>query len=99
MKYEWKQIESIEGVAQQFLCEGEMFGLEIQVQDDGTIVGEVWREIHATFWEPSDSLTLLEEVYPSFEAAKAALEKYDSDAAEAEAELDRLLDEAREQAR
>lgn len=95
MKYKWNEngVEGFEGVTQQLSCEGEMLMLEIQVQDDGTVVGVALREIPATFWEPADWMTLIEEVYPSVDAAKAALEKYDDDLATAEQEADRLCEE------
>ena len=95
MKYEWNEIETFEGVTQQIRCEGYMLTLEIQVQDDGTVVGEALKELPATFLEPADWLTLIEEVYPSVDAAKEALERYDDDLTVAEQEVDRLCDEAR----
>lgn len=75
MNYEWKQEED------SLTCGGEMFSLEIQ-NNDGVIVGSVWREIPATFWEPSDVECILEREYGSIEVAKQALAIFDKDAAD-----------------
>lgn len=99
MKYEWtKSAEQIEGVIQTLTCEGEMYILEIQEQDNDAVVGTVWRETHATFWEPADQECILEKEYESVAAAKYLLTEFDRSEAEAQArwedEMD-ALDQAR----
>jgi hypothetical protein len=96
MKYQWKS-ES----ADHLTCEGQMYLLEVTINDDETVTGQMWREIPATFWEPVDMVVAYSAEYESSGAARAALEQRDTMAADWErgleahlerdpAELDRL---------
>lgn len=83
-KLSWEELESFPGVEQHWHAEGEMYNLEVQVQDDDTVVGTVWKRIPATFWEPEDVVCIHEQTYESANEAKFLLEKFDGDAADAE---------------
>lgn len=84
-KYEWTtSSEQISGVVQTLQCEGAMFNLEIQEQDDDKVVGSVWKVIPATFWEPEDYDCIHEVEYESVAAAKNFLEIFDREAMEDE---------------
>ena len=93
MNYVWENDteQQIPGVTETLVCRGEMYSLEVQCQDDGTVVGTVWREISATFWEPADVDCVLEEEYTSVDAAKEALVAYDIEEAEAQARFEEEL--------
>lgn len=93
-KYAWEDSdEKIDGVARTLMCDGLMFRLEIQEQIDDVVVGTIWAETPATFWQPRDEECLLEKVYGSVDEAKNALEIFDAEAAAVEAEMDRYIDE------
>jgi hypothetical protein len=74
------------------VCRGEIYQLEIQAQEDGTVVGSVWTEIPATFWEPAEMDCIIELEYKSVDAARDALERVDREAAEEEARWDEHQD-------
>ena len=90
MNYTWTQDTNtpVPGVTQVLVCDGEMFGLEIQEHDNDAVIGTVWRVISATFWEPADVDCILEQEYESLGAAKLALETYDREAVEDELRME-----------
>ena len=88
MKYEWYADKEESHLS----CEGEMYNLEIRVQDDGVVVGEIWVETRGTYLDPPDWETVREDVYSSIDEAKLMLESYDADEARAMAKWERELD-------
>lgn len=90
----WTQREIFEGVTQVWTAEGDMYALEVQEQDDDTVVGTVWRRIPATFWEPEDVACVLEQTYESVNEAKFLLEKLDADELQAERENEARLEQS-----
>lgn len=93
-KLNWTQREVFEGVTQVWTAEGDVFDLEVQEQDDDTVVGTVWKRIPATFWEPEDVTCVLEQTYESVNEAKFLLEKLDADELRLERENEARLEEA-----
>lgn len=93
MKYEWTQgTEEIGGVVETWACEGEMFRLEIQEQDNELVVGTVWAETPATLWDTADYECVLEHTYESIGAAKHFLEIFDRERAEDQARYEERMD-------
>jgi hypothetical protein len=90
----WIEQDLFEGVTHAWKAEGDMFILEVQVQDDDTVVGTVWRPIPATFWEPEDIACILEATYECAAEAKLLLEKYDAEELKAEQESDARFEAA-----
>jgi hypothetical protein len=93
-RLDWKQDEAFEGVTQAWHAQGDMYLLEVQEQDNDTVVGTVWRRIPATFWEPEDVACVLEQTYESVGAAKFLLEKLDADELQAEQENEARLEQS-----
>lgn len=93
-KLDWKQDEVFEGVTQAWHAHGDMFLLEVQEQDNDTVVGTVWRRVPATFWEPEDVDCILEQIYESVNEAKFLLEKLDADELRAEQENEARLEQS-----
>jgi hypothetical protein len=93
MKLEWTAGDAFEGVEEVWVADGDMFGLEVQAQDDGSVVGTLWKRIPATFWEPEDVMCAHEQNYGSVDEAKFLLEKIDSDELEAEREAEARLEQ------
>jgi len=96
MKYEWKtDLGELKAgkVVEALICAGEMYQLEIQEHDNDMVVGSVWAETPATFWEPADMTCVLEREYESIGAAKHFLELFDREAAEDQARWDARQDE------
>lgn len=93
-RLDWKQRETFKGVTQVWTADGDMFGLEVQEQDDDTVVGTVWKRIPATFWEPEDVTCIHEQIYESVNEAKFLLEKLDADELAAELENEARLEES-----
>ncbi len=95
-KLKWVELDPFPGVPEHWQAWGDMYGLEVQVQDDDTVVGTVWKRIPPTFWEPEDVICIHEQTYESANEAKFLLEKLDADDAQAEREADdRLAEEIR----
>jgi hypothetical protein len=95
IKLDWKAGEIFDGVTEVWRADGDMFALEVQMQDDDAVIGSAWRRISATFWEPEDVECILELEYESVGAAKFALEGYDSRVLQDEQELENLIEEGR----
>jgi hypothetical protein len=95
IKLDWKAGEIFDGVTEVWRADGDMFALEVQMQDDDAVIGTAWRRISATFWEPEDVECILELEYESVGAAKFALEGYDSRVLQDEQELENLIEEGR----
>ena len=93
IKLDWKAGEIFDGVTEVWRADGDMFALEVQMQDDDTVIGTAWRRISATFWEPEDVECILDLEYESVGAAKFALEGYDSRVLQDEQELENLIEE------
>ncbi len=91
MKLEWIARDVFEGVEEVWTADGDMFALEVQAQNDGSVVGTLWKRIPATFWEPEDIACVHEQNYESVNEAKFLLEKMDSDELEAEREYEAWL--------
>ena len=84
-QYVWESIDpELNSVVEAWRCEGEMFILEIQRQDDDLVIGTVFHETPATREDPSDFACVLERDYESVPAAKYLLEELDRDAVAAE---------------
>jgi hypothetical protein len=96
MKYtkkQWGTREPFEGVIAEYFAIGDLFGLEVQVQTSGLIVGTVWKTIPATYWEPADVDCIHEQEFTNVDEAMVALEKYDDDAVAEEIRYDRMMSE------
>lgn len=90
----WIQQEVFEGVTQVWTADGDMYALEVQEQDDETVVGTIWRRIPATFWEPEDVVCIHERTYDTVNDAKCVLEKLDEDELRAEQENEARLEQS-----
>ena len=84
----WHKLDAFPGVTDAWHTLGDLYGLEVQVHDDGTVVGTAWKLIPPTFWEPEDVVCVHEETYASVFEAKSALETLQSEAIRAEQEAD-----------
>lgn len=90
---QWNTEEPFEGVIAEYSAIGEMYGLQVQVQVSGLIVGTVWKTIPATYWEPADVDCIHEQEFTNVDEAMVALEKYDDDAVAEEIRYDRMMSE------
>lgn len=87
----WHELDAFPGVTEAWRTLGDLYGLEVQVQDDGTVVGTAWKRVPPTFWEPEDVVCVHEETYGSVLEAKSALETLQSEDIRAEQEADEHL--------
>ncbi len=94
MRLNWIEQDLFEGVTQVWTADGDMFSLEVQEQDDDTVVGTVWARIPATFWEPEDVTCIQELTYESVNEAKFLLEKFDAEELQAQQESDARFEAA-----
>lgn len=94
MEYVWTHAEErIPGVEKTLVCDGGMYALEVQVQEDRTVIATAWKPVPATFWEPGDMDCVIEKTYKSLNAAKRFLEKFDDEALTEERKYEVLIEQ------
>jgi hypothetical protein len=95
---QWTAGEVFEGVTEVWTAEGSVYGLEVQKQSEGNVVGTVWRTIHATYEEPADVECVLEKEYATIGEATRDLEKIDEDEVKYQQAVDYSIDQSRREA-